>query len=72
MGLTVGSVGNTEASTTRTSNLNVPCWSETNDYKTWEQQNSPAFFAKYASSPANNGPYYIDGVKQSFGEFMGS
>jgi len=54
------------------SNLNVPCWSETNDYTTYPDQTSPAFFAKYASSPANNGPYYIDGVKQSFAEFMGS
>jgi hypothetical protein len=53
------------------SNTNTPCWSEDNDYLTYDEQNSPEFFAKYASSPANNGPYYIDGVKQSFGEFMG-
>jgi hypothetical protein len=54
------------------SNTNVPCWSEDHDYTTYSDQTSPAFFAKYASSPANNGPYYLDGVKQSFGEFMGS
>jgi hypothetical protein len=54
------------------SNLAMPCWSENNDYRTYEQQTSPAFFAQYASSPANQGPYYIDGVKQSFAEFMAS
>jgi hypothetical protein len=52
------------------SNLNTPCWSEDHDYKTYPQQTSPAFFAKYASSPANNGPYYIDGVKLSLAQFM--
>ena len=52
------------------SNLNVPCWSENHNYKTWTNQTSPAFFAKYASSPENNGPYYIDGVKLNFAQFI--
>jgi hypothetical protein len=54
------------------SNLAMPCWSEDHDYRTYAQQNSPEFFAKYASSPRNMGPYYVDGLKQTFGEFMGS
>src|SRR4029453_4122247 len=41
------------------SNTNVPCWSEDHDYRTYSDQTSPEFFAKYASSPANNGPYYL-------------
>ena len=41
-----------------------------NSYKTWGQQTSPAFFAKYASSPSNNGPYYTDGVKLTFAQFI--
>ena len=36
-------------------NLNVPCWSQNNNYLSYAQQTSPAFFAKYASSPANMG-----------------
>jgi hypothetical protein len=52
------------------SNTNVPCWSEDHDYRTYADQTSPAFFAKYASSPSNNGPYYIDGYKLSFADFM--
>jgi hypothetical protein len=52
------------------SNQGTPCWAEDHDYTTYAQQTSPAFFAKYASSPANNGPYYVDGVKQSVGEFL--
>jgi hypothetical protein len=52
------------------SNLALPCWSQNNSYKTWGQQTSPAFFAKYASSPSNNGPYYTDGVKLTFAQFI--
>jgi hypothetical protein len=52
------------------SNTNTPCWSEDHDYTTYAQQTSPEFFAKYASSPANNGPYYLDGVKTNVQEFL--
>jgi hypothetical protein len=52
------------------SNQGTPCWADDHDYTTYAQQNSPAFFAKYASSPANNGPYWTDGVKQTVGEFL--
>ena len=52
------------------SNLNVACWSENHNYKTYPDQTSPAFFAKYASSPSNNGPYYMDGVKLTAAQFM--
>ena len=31
---------------------NVPCWSQNHNYKTYPDQTSPAFFAKYASSPS--------------------
>lgn len=48
----------------------VPCWSQNHDYKTYADQTSPTFFAKYASSPRNMGPYYIDGVKLDFAKFM--
>jgi hypothetical protein len=51
------------------SNLNLACWSQNHNYKTYEQQTSPAFFAKYASNPSNNGPYYVDGVKMTFAQF---
>jgi hypothetical protein len=50
--------------------LSVPCWSQHHSYKTWADQTSPAFFAKYASSPRNMGPYYINGVKLDFPQFM--
>ena len=52
------------------SNLNIPCWSQTHNYKNWSQQSSPAFFAKYASNPSNNGPYYTDGLKMTFAQFI--
>ena len=52
------------------SNTNVPCWSQAHSYLTYPNQTSPAFFAKYASSPANNGPYYLDGVKLTFAQFI--
>ena len=52
------------------SNLALPCWSQNHNYKTWTNQSSPAFFAKYASSPRNNGPYYVDGVKLTFAQFI--
>ena len=52
------------------SNLNLPCWSQNHNYKTWSQQTSPAFFAKYASNPSNNGQYYTDGVKLTFAQFI--
>ena len=52
------------------SNTNVACWSQNHNYRTYPDQTSRAFFAKYASSPANNGPYYLDGVKLTFSQFM--
>ena len=52
------------------SNLNLACWSQNHNYKTWADQNSRAFFAKYASNPRNNGPYYVDGVKMTFAQFI--
>ena len=52
------------------SNLALPCWSQNHSYKTWTNQTSPAFFAKYASSPKYNGPYYVDGVKFTFAQFI--
>jgi hypothetical protein len=52
------------------SNLNVPCYAQHHNYKNYTHQTSPAFFAKYASNPGNNGPYYIDGVKLTFPQFM--
>ena len=52
------------------SNLALPCWSQTHSYKTWGDPKGPAYFAKYASSPANNGPYYTDGVKMTFAQFI--
>lgn len=52
------------------SNLNVACWSQNHNYKTYPNQTSPAFFAKYASSPSNNGPYYLDGYKVTFPQFV--
>ena len=51
-------------------NLNLPCWSQNHDYKTYQDQTSRAFFAKYASNPRNNGPYYVDGVKMTFAQFI--
>ena len=52
------------------SNLNMACYSQTHDYKTWTDQTSRAFFARYASNPRNNGPYYTDGVKLTFAQFI--
>jgi len=52
------------------SNTNVPCWATNHNYKTWGDQTSPAFFAKYASNPRNMGPYYGDGVKLNFAQFI--
>ena len=52
------------------SNLALPCWSQNHSYKTWVSQSSPAFFAKYASSPKYNRQYYVDGVKLTFAQFM--
>jgi hypothetical protein len=54
----------------RYSNTAMPCWSENHPYKTYPDQTSPAFFAKYASSPKYNGPYYADGFKLTFPQFM--
>ena len=53
----------------------VPCWpnpitSPQNNYLDYPNQTSPAFFAKYASSPRNMGPYWIGGVKLNFAQFM--
>jgi hypothetical protein len=48
----------------------VPCWAQHHDYRTYTDQSSPAFFAKYASSPSNMGPYWVDGVKMTFKQFF--
>ena len=48
----------------------MPCWSQNHNYMTYANQTSPAFFAKYASNPRNNGPYYVDGVKLTFAQFI--
>ena len=55
----------------------VPSWTDPsnpatakNDYRDWLHQNSPAFFANYASNPRNMGAYWIGGVQESFSEFM--
>jgi len=48
----------------------IPCWAQNHDYRTYHAQTSRAFFAKYASSPRNQGPYYTDGVRLTFGQFM--
>ena len=52
----------------------VPCWpnpkTPENNYRDYAYQTSPAFFAKYASSPRNMGPYWIGGVKLDFAQFM--
>ena len=52
------------------SNLNLSCWSQTHNYKNWSAPKGAAYFAKYASSPLNNGPYWTDGVKVTFAQFM--
>jgi hypothetical protein len=52
------------------SNQNAPCWAVNHSYKTYAQQTSPAFFAKYASSPKYNGPYYLDGFRLTFAQFL--
>jgi hypothetical protein len=55
----------------------VPCWVDPNNpatagnnYKDWTNQTSPAFFRQFASSPRNQGPYWIGGVKMSYAQFM--
>jgi hypothetical protein len=48
----------------------VPCWAQHHSYLTYPHQTSRRFFRKYASSPRNMGPYYIDGVKLDFAQFM--
>ena len=52
----------------------VPCWpnpnTPENNYRDYANQTSPAFFAKYASSPSNMGPYWIGGVKLSYQQFI--
>ena len=58
------------SSSFRYSNLALPCWSKNHSYKTWGQQSSPAFFAKYASNRRNNGKYYTDGVGLTFAQFL--
>ena len=52
----------------------VPCWSGQpgNNWLDYPKQTSPAFFAKYASSPRNMGPHYIDGAEESVADFLGS
>jgi|SRR5271165_1361827 len=58
------------SSSFRYSNKNIPCWSQNHNYKTYADQTSRAFFARYASNPRNNGPYYADGVKMTFAQFI--
>ena len=58
------------SSSFRYSNTALPCWSKNHSYKTWGQQSSPAFFAKYASSPRNMGAYYVDGETMTFAQFI--
>jgi hypothetical protein len=48
----------------------VPCWANNHSYKTYGQQTSRKFFAKYASNRRNMGPYYDDGETLSFPQFM--
>jgi hypothetical protein len=48
----------------------VPCSVTPENYRDYPNQTSPAFFAQYASNPGNMGPYYIDGVKLDFAQFM--
>ena len=56
---------------------NVPCWTDPtnpatagNDYRDFTNQTSPAFFRRFASSPRNMGPYWIDGEKMTFSQFV--
>jgi len=55
---------------TNKSVLGVPCWAQNNPAETYSAQNSPAFFAKYASNRGNMGNYYIDGTAVNFGGLM--
>ena len=55
----------------------VPCWTDPNNpatagnnYRDFTNQTSPAFFRQFGSSPRNQGPYYIDGVKLTFAQFI--
>ncbi len=51
--------------------LAVPCSTPPgSNYLDYPYQTSPAFFAQYASSPSNMGPYYLDGVKLDFAQLM--
>ena len=56
---------------------NVPSWTDpnnpataNNNYRDFGAQNSAKFFATYTSNSENMGPYWIDGVKETFQEFM--
>ena len=55
----------------------VPCWTDPNNpatagnnYKDFTNQTSPAFFRQFGSSPRNQGPYWIGGVKLTFAQFV--
>ncbi len=55
----------------------VPCWTDPNNpatagnnYRDFTNQTSPAFFRQFSSSPRNQGPYYVDGVKMTFAQFI--
>ena len=55
----------------------VPSWVDPdnpatahNDYRDFGKQDSPKFFATYASNPSNMGPYWVGGVKETFDDFM--
>ena len=50
--------------------LAMPCYAANHNYLNYPYQTSPAFFAKYASSPRNMGPYYIDGSSVNVEQFM--
>ena len=55
----------------------VPCWTDPNNpatagnnYRDFTNQTSPVFFRQFGSSPRNQGPYWIGGVKMTFAQFM--
>ena len=58
------------SSTFKGSVNSVPCWATPQNYRDYPNQTSPAFFAKYASSPRNMGQYYVDGETMTFAQFI--
>jgi hypothetical protein len=58
--------------------LKIPSWTDPanpatadHNYRDFLKQDSPQFFATYYSHSSNMGPYWIDGVKETFAQFMG-